>query len=129
VQTIGPSLRLIMKFVHPTEPFGIGTLSLASNSPNVHTKSNNSIGGQLMWVNFEFLQNLTVHLVKGKRSPALKKLLKTMTSSFSSGITSSRAKRTSLSSFSPKYPSFFIKIRSSALTMVFPNSISGFAWA
>jgi hypothetical protein len=36
VQTIGFSLRLIMEFVHPTEPFGIGTLSLASKSPNVN---------------------------------------------------------------------------------------------
>jgi hypothetical protein len=52
-----------MEFVHPTKPFSIGTLPLASESPDVHTKSNYVIGGQLMKVNFKLLQNLTDHLV------------------------------------------------------------------
>jgi hypothetical protein len=48
VQTIDSGLRLIMKFVHLTKPFGIGTFSLASKSPNIHVESNNGIGGQLV---------------------------------------------------------------------------------
>jgi hypothetical protein len=36
---------------------------LASKSLDVHTNSNYGIGGQLMKVNLELLQNLTDHLV------------------------------------------------------------------
>jgi hypothetical protein len=41
--------------VHPTKSFGIRIHSLASESPYVHTKSNNGIGGQLMKVYFKVL--------------------------------------------------------------------------
>jgi hypothetical protein len=63
MQTMGSSLLLIMEFVHPTKPFSISTLPLASKSLDVHTNSNYGIGGQLMKVNLELLQNLTDHLV------------------------------------------------------------------
>jgi hypothetical protein len=38
VQTIGSALRLIVQFVHSAEPFDIGTLTLASESPYVNAK-------------------------------------------------------------------------------------------
>jgi hypothetical protein len=55
VKAICSSLRLVVKFVHPVESFGIRIHSLASESPYVDTKSNNSIGGQLMKVYFKVL--------------------------------------------------------------------------
>jgi hypothetical protein len=55
-----------MEFVHQAKPFGICTLPLASESLYVHAESNNGIGGELMKVNLELLEDLTDHLVKGK---------------------------------------------------------------
>jgi hypothetical protein len=55
-----------MKLVHPTEPFGVGTFSLASKSPNIHVESNDGVGGQLVSVDFKLFQNLTNHLIKGE---------------------------------------------------------------
>ena len=71
-----------------------------------------------------FYDGIIFHrVIDGFMIHALKKLLNTTTSSsFSSGIISSPAKRTNSSSFSPKYPSFFVTIRSSALTVDLPNS-------
>jgi hypothetical protein len=63
VQTISSSLRLIVEFVHSTKPFSIHTLPLDTESLYVHTESNNRIGGELMKVNLELLQNFTNHFV------------------------------------------------------------------
>jgi hypothetical protein len=49
--------------VHTAESFSVGTLPLASESPYIHTMSNYGIGGELMKVNLELLQNFTDHLV------------------------------------------------------------------
>jgi hypothetical protein len=48
VLAIGSFLRLKMKLMYPTEPFGVGTFSLASKSPDIHAKPNNGVQGQLM---------------------------------------------------------------------------------
>jgi hypothetical protein len=60
-----------MKLMYPAEPFGVSTLSLASESPDVNAESNNGLRGQLMEVDLKLLKNLTYHLIKGepKSSP------------------------------------------------------------
>jgi hypothetical protein len=55
MQTINPCLCLIMKFMKPVKPFGISTLSLASESPDVNTKPDDSVWGQLMEIYLKFL--------------------------------------------------------------------------
>jgi hypothetical protein len=103
-----------MKFMYPAEPFGVSTLSLASESPDVNTESDNGVRGQLMEVDLKLLQNLTYHLVKGEPKSSPEEAFEDYDFIlFGSGIVSSPAKRTSSSSFSPKYPSFFINTRSS----------------
>jgi hypothetical protein len=69
VQTIGSGLCLIMKFMYATKPFGIDTFSLASKSPYVNAKPNNSIWGQLVEIYLKPLQNFPYHIVQRERKP------------------------------------------------------------
>jgi hypothetical protein len=55
MKTLHSGLRLIVQLVHPTESFGIGTHTLASESPYVDTKSNGCIRCQLMKVYLKIL--------------------------------------------------------------------------
>jgi hypothetical protein len=97
-----------MKLVHSVEGFGIRVYSLASESPDEDAEPNDSIRSQLMKIDLVVFQNFSNHF-KGNLNPALKKLLKTTTSSFSGvGVVSSLPKRISFFSASPKYPSFII---------------------
>jgi hypothetical protein len=45
MQTVGSCLCLIMKFMKPTEPFDVSTLSLASKIPVVNAKPDDSVLG------------------------------------------------------------------------------------
>jgi hypothetical protein len=92
-----------MKFMYATKPFGIGTFSLASESPYINVKPNNSIWGQLVEIYLKSLQNFPYHIVQGEPKPRPEEALEhNNLSSFGSRITSSPAKRINPSSFSPK---------------------------
>jgi hypothetical protein len=43
MQTVSPCLCLIMKFMNPAKPFGISTLSQASERPDVNAKLDDSV--------------------------------------------------------------------------------------
>jgi hypothetical protein len=43
-----------MKFMNPVEPFGVSTLSLASESLDVNTKPDDSVRGQVMEIDLKF---------------------------------------------------------------------------
>ena len=95
MQSVVSSLRLIMKFMYSAECIGERLYPLTSESPDVHAEPNNGVGGQLMKINPEFSKTSTIIPYRGHLNPALKKLLKTTTSSFSGfGILSSPPKRT-----------------------------------
>jgi hypothetical protein len=64
-----------MKFMYATKPFGIGTFSLASESPYVNAKPNNSIWGQLVEIYLKSLQNFPYHIVQGGPKPPPKEAL------------------------------------------------------
>jgi hypothetical protein len=93
------------------------------HSPSVHTKPDYSVWSQLMKINFKFLQNFTDHFIQREPKTYSEEALKTTTSSsLGSGTTSSPANLINSSSFFPKYPSFFIKTKSSAFIVDFSNS-------
>jgi hypothetical protein len=48
-----------MKLVYLAEPFGVGTLFLASKSLDIHVEPDNGVRGQLMQVDFKLFQNFT----------------------------------------------------------------------
>jgi hypothetical protein len=103
VKTICPGLCLIVQLMHSAESFGIWAHPLASEGPDEDAEPNDSVRSQLMKVYFEFFRTSPIISFKGNRSPALKKLLKTITSStFGTEVVSSLENRTSLLSASPK---------------------------
>jgi hypothetical protein len=61
VQSIFSSLRLIVKFVYPTEGFDKQLRSLALESLDKDDEPNDSIRSQLMKINFEIFQNICNH--------------------------------------------------------------------
>jgi hypothetical protein len=73
VQTIGSGLYLIMKFMYATKPFGIGSFFMASESPYVNVKPNNSIWGHLVEIYLKSLQNFPYHIVQGEPCPEVLK--------------------------------------------------------
>jgi hypothetical protein len=90
MQPVFSSLRLIVKFVYSAEGFGERLHPLASESPDKHAEPNDSVRGQLMKINLKFSKTSAIIPCRGNLNPALKKILKTTTSSFSGfGIFSS----------------------------------------
>jgi hypothetical protein len=103
MKTVCPGLRLVVQLVHSAERFGIWAHPLPSEGPDEDAKPNDGVKGHLMKIYLEIFQDFPYHLIQRKCSPALKKLLKTTTSSFfGAGVVSSSANRTSFLSASPK---------------------------
>ena len=93
MQSVLSSLRLIVKFMYSVEGFGEWLHPLTSEGPDVNAEPNNGVTGQLIKVNLKIFQDISIIPCRGNLSPALKKLLKTTTSSFSGfGIVSSPPK-------------------------------------
>jgi hypothetical protein len=123
VQAVSPRLCLLMKLMYPVEPFGVSALSLASESLDLYAELDNGVQGQLMEVDLKLLQNLTYHLIKREPNSCPEEALEYYNFIFfwlRNSLLFSKADYSS--SFSPKYPSFFIRTRSSALTVDLPNS-------
>jgi hypothetical protein len=82
-----------MQLMHSVECFGIWILPLVSKGPDEDAEPNDSIRGQLMKINFILSKSSPIISFRGNCNPALKKLLKTITSSsFGIGVVSSPAK-------------------------------------
>jgi hypothetical protein len=58
-----------MKFMNPTKPFGISTLSLASESLDVNVKPDDSVRGQLMEIYSNFFKTSPTISSRGEPKP------------------------------------------------------------
>jgi hypothetical protein len=66
MQTIPPSLGLVVQFVYSAKTFGEWFHPLASEGLDINTQPNDSVRRQLMKVDPIFLQHTNNHLVQRK---------------------------------------------------------------
>ena len=103
MQTVCPSLRLVVQLVHSAECFGIWAHPLASEGPDEDAKPNNGVRGQLMKINFKVFQDFSYHLVQRKPQSRSEKTLENhYFIIFRREVVSSLANRTGFLSASPK---------------------------
>jgi hypothetical protein len=76
MQSVFPSLRLIVKFMYSAESFGEWLHPLTSEGPDVNAEPNNGVRGQLMKVNLKIFQDISNHPVQRKSQPCFEEALK-----------------------------------------------------